>query len=40
MTIDMSNFYLMTHLEKYECLRINMKTIPEEIMKEYELEKL
>ena len=38
MTIDMSNFYLMTSLENYECSRISMKTIPEEIIKIYGLE--
>ena len=37
---DVSNFYLMTPLEKYECLRMNMKTTPEEITKECELSKL
>ena len=39
MTIDMSNFCLMNPMEQHECLRINMKTTPEEIIKEYELEK-
>ena len=34
----MSNFYLMTPLENYECLRTNMKTMPEEKMKEHGLE--
>ena len=38
MTIDASNFCLMTCLENYEHLRINMKTTPEEIIKEHGLE--
>ena len=40
MTIGMSNFYLMTPLKNYECLRTNMKTMPEEIIKEHGLEEL
>ena len=39
MTIDISNFCLMTPMEQCEHLRMNMKTITEEIIKECELEK-
>ena len=38
MSIDISNFYLMTPLDKYEYLRMHMKTISQEIIKEYNLE--
>ena len=38
MTIGMSNFYLMTPLENYQDLRTNIKTMPEETIKECGLE--
>ena len=40
MSIDIFNFYLITPLEEFEYLRMHMKTIPQEIIKEYDLEKL
>ena len=40
MTIDMSNFYLMTPMDQYEQLRKNIKTIPDKIIKEYELDQI
>ena len=36
MIIDIANFYFMTPMEQHEHLRTNIKTIPEEIIKEYE----
>ena len=35
MTMDISNFYLMTPLKRPEYIRINLCNIPEEIIKEY-----
>ena len=39
MTIEISNFYRMKPMEQCEHLRMNMKNIPEKIIKECELEK-
>ena len=39
MTIDASKCYLMTHIEECKFLRMNMKNVHEEIMKEHESEK-
>ena len=39
MTMDISNFYLMTPLTRPEYIRINLKDIPEEIITEYNLRK-
>ena len=38
-TIDIANFYLVAPVEQCECLRMSIKTIPEEIVKEYEFKK-
>lgn len=38
-TADISNFYLMTPLKRPEFGRVKLSDIPEEIIKEYELEK-
>ena len=37
MTMDISNFYLMTPLKRPEYVRINIKDIPDEIIAEYKL---
>ena len=37
MTIDISNFYLMTPLPRPEYLRLKLPDIPEEIFSEYHL---
>ena len=37
MTIDISNFYLMTPLKRPEYIRMKMADIPDEIIKEYNL---
>jgi hypothetical protein len=37
MTLDISNFYLMTPLKRPEYIRINIKDIPDEIVLEYKL---
>ena len=37
MTMDISNFYLMTPLSRPEYIRIKLSDIPEEIIKEYNL---
>ena len=37
MTMDISNFYLMTPLKRPEYIRVSLKDIPEEIIKEYKL---
>ena len=37
MTIDIANFYLMTPLYDYECLRIHVRDIPSEITEEHNL---
>ena len=39
MTMDISNFYLMTPLKQPEFIRKKMSDIPEEIIKEYGLHK-
>ena len=40
MTMDISNFYLMTPLKRPEYIRINIKDIPEEIFSEYNLREI
>ena len=37
MTMDISNFYLMTPLKRSEYIRIKLADIPEEIIREYNL---
>ena len=37
MMIDISNFYLMTPLKRPEYIRIHIRDIPDEIIKEYKL---
>ena len=37
MTMDISNFYLMTPLKRPEFIRIKISDIPDEIIKEYKL---
>ena len=37
MTMDISNFYLMTPLSRPEYIRIKLSDIPEEIIREYNL---
>jgi hypothetical protein len=37
MTMDISNFYLMTPLKRPEYIRMKMSDIPEEIINEYKL---
>ena len=37
MTMDISNFYLMTPLERPEYMRNSLRDIPDEIIKEYKL---
>ena len=37
MTMDISNFYLMTPLKRPEFIRIKLSDIPDEILKEYKL---
>ena len=37
MTINISNFYLMTPLKRPEYIRIHVRYIPDEIIKEYKL---
>ena len=37
MTMDISNFYLMTPLSRSEYIRIKLTDIPEEIIREYNL---
>ena len=39
MTMDISNFYLMTPLTRPEYIRINLKDIPDKIITEYDLKK-
>ena len=40
MTMDISNFYLMTPLKRPEFIRINLRDIPDEIIKEYKLKNI
>ena len=40
MTMDISNFYLMTPLTRPEFIRIKLSDIPDEIIKEYKLREL
>ena len=37
MTMDISSFYLITPLKRPEFIRINLRNIPDEIIKEYKL---
>ena len=37
MTIDISNFYLMTPLKLHEYIRIHVRDIPDDIIIEYKL---
>ena len=37
MTIDISNFYLVTPLKRPEYIRIHIRDIPDEIIVEYKL---
>ena len=37
MTMDISNFYLMTPLLRPECIQIQLFDLPDEIIKEYKL---
>ena len=37
MTMDISNFYLMTTLKRPKYFRINIRDIPDEIVQEYKL---
>ena len=37
MTADISNFYLMTPLKRFEYIRLKLSDIPEEIIEEYQL---
>ena len=39
MTIDISNFYLMTPLKRPEYIRMKIDNLPEEIINEYKLHK-
>ena len=39
MTIDVSNFYLMTPIKRPEYIRIHVRDIPDEIIIEYKLKK-
>ncbi|KAL7474697.1 hypothetical protein ACHAW6_000659, partial [Cyclotella cf. meneghiniana] len=40
MTMDISNFYLMTPVKRPEYLRVKLRDIPEEIIQEYNLTSL
>ena len=40
MTIDLSNFYLMTPLNQPEYIRIHIRDIPDEIIAEYKLKEI
>ena len=37
MTIDLANFYLITLMKYYECLRVKLKHVPQEIIDENKL---
>jgi hypothetical protein len=37
--IDIKDFYLNTPMKRYECLCLKITDIPEEIIKEYRLDK-
>jgi hypothetical protein len=37
MSLDISNFYLMAPMTRYEYVRMNLSDFPEDIIKEYEL---
>jgi len=37
MTMDISNFYLMTPLKRKEYLRMKLSDIPEDVIKQYNL---
>ncbi len=38
MTLDIKNFSLNTPMERYECVRIKLDDIPEEIIQQYLLQ--
>ena len=40
MTMDISNFYLQTPLKRKEYIRIKLADIPEEVIREYELDRI
>ena len=40
MTMDISNFYLMTPLKRPEYIRVSLRDIPDEIIKEYKLREI
>ncbi len=40
MTLDISNFYLMTPLKRPDYIRVKIDDIPEEIINEYNLQKI
>ena len=40
MTLDISNFYLMTPLKRSEYIRVSLKNIPDKIIKEYKLREI
>ena len=40
MTLDIANFYLVIPMKDYECSRINLFSIPEDILKEWNLHKI
>ena len=37
MTIDIKEFYLMTPMERFECMRLKIANISKKIIKKYEL---
>ena len=37
MTIDISNMYLNTHLDRYEYMKFHLKDLPQEVIDEYDL---
>jgi hypothetical protein len=40
MTMDISNFYLMTPLHRLEFIRIKLTDIPDKVIKEYKLREI
>ena len=40
MTLDLTNFYLMTPMDDYECMRFKLDDVPQEIIDECNLQKL
>ena len=37
MTIDISNFYLNTPMDRYECMRMKLDMFPDDVIEEYNL---